>query len=124
MLKYRPRSGSGRIPALRIDQFPAGKIRDLPEKHTFLEHFRWIIISSEYGVSKPDPRSFNSFLQWTRLEREECVFIGDLEANVSSAFRMGWKTIRFHSPERLAAELDKLGVMTGSLAEPRTRERD
>jgi FMN phosphatase YigB (HAD superfamily) len=35
----------------------------LRKKYTFLEHFRWIMISSEYGASKPDPRSFNPFLE-------------------------------------------------------------
>jgi 2-haloacid dehalogenase len=65
------------------------KLRILLKKYTFRQHFRWIIISEEFGVIKPHPRILELFLDQTGLRNDECIFIDDSEANVSSALRMG-----------------------------------
>jgi 2-haloacid dehalogenase len=104
------------IPLYGLTNSSKEKFRILLKKYTFLEHFRWIMISGEFGVIKPDPRIFELFLDRTGLRNEECIFIDDSEANVSSAVRMGWKAILFRSPDQLALELDKIGLKVGSEA--------
>jgi len=101
------------IPLYGLTNSSQEKFGILLKKYTFLEHFRWIMISGEFGVIKPDPRIFELFLDRSGLRNEECIFIDDSEANVSSALRMGWKTVLFRSPDQLAAALDGLGLKTG-----------
>jgi 2-haloacid dehalogenase len=80
-------------------------------KYDFFECFDDILISSTVNLVKPDPRIFEIFLQRIGRRAEECVYIDDSAANVATADRLGFSTIHFESPAKLAAELDRLNVI-------------
>ncbi len=56
--------------------------------------FRLVLVSSEEGVSKPDPRIFDRATQRTGSDAAEIVFIGDkLDTDAEAATRSGMRGI-------------------------------
>ncbi len=72
----------------------------IPELHAagLSDLFDPIIISSDLGYRKPDPRIFELVLKQMELTAEEVLFIGnDMYRDVYGAGKMGMKTIFFKS---------------------------
>jgi 2-haloacid dehalogenase len=80
-------------------------------KYDFFDCFDDILISSTVNLVKPDPRIFEIFLKRIGRRAEECVYIDDSAVNAAAADRLGFSTIHFESPNQLAAELDRVGVL-------------
>lgn len=78
----------------------------------FLNRFDVTVISGEVKMIKPDPRIFELLLEKLGRRADECVYIDDVEANVSAARRLGFRVIHFRSPAQLREELQQLGIMT------------
>ncbi|MBA3711689.1 MAG: HAD family phosphatase [Pyrinomonadaceae bacterium] len=85
----------------------------IQHKHTFLDWFDDIVISGEVRLVKPDPRIYTVLLERIGRRAEECLFIDDSEANIAAALQLGFRVIWFKSPELLAAELCRLGLLIG-----------
>ncbi len=94
-----------------LSNWSAETFRRIRHKHAFLDLFEAIVISGEVKVAKPDPRIYALLLDLVNRPAEECLFIDDSEANVAAASRLGFRTIRFVSPEQLAGELRRLGLL-------------
>lgn len=60
--------------------------------------FDGMLISSDYGVKKPDERFFRILLEKYRVEPENALMIGnDLESDIAGAKRVGLDTFYIHS---------------------------
>lgn len=84
-----------------------GRIR---ARFPFFELFDLIVLSGEVELTKPDPRIFELLLEKTGRAASECVFIDDSEKNIAAATALGFRVVRYMSPEGLARELEELGV--------------
>jgi len=62
-------------------------------KHPLSDLFEKDYYSSEIGLRKPDPASFEYVLNDAGLKAEETLFIDDSDANVESAKKTGMNTI-------------------------------
>jgi 2-haloacid dehalogenase len=80
-------------------------------RYQFLDWFEAIVISGEVQLVKPDPRIYQVLLRRIGRQAPECCFIDDSEPNVAAAARLGFKAIRFESPEQLRGELRRLGIL-------------
>lgn len=89
-------------------------IREIIEYHkvhsNFLEYFKDIIVSSDVGILKPDPRIFMHLIEKHKLIPSECIFIDDLEANIASAREIGMKGVLFTDSKSCEHELVEHGV--------------
>ena len=94
-----------------LSNWSAETFRRIRHKHAFLDLFEAIVLSGEVKVNKPDPRIYALLLDKVNRPAGECLFIDDSEANVSAAASLGFKTIRFESPEQLEGELRRLGLL-------------
>ena len=56
----------------------------------FPDMFDAVVISGEVGMRKPEPRIFLHAAQLLGLAPEECVFIDDIQANISAAEQLGF----------------------------------
>ena len=56
----------------------------------FAEMFDAVVISSEVGMRKPEPRIFLHAAGLLGLEPQECIFIDDIRANVTAAEQLGF----------------------------------
>ena len=68
-------------------------------------------MSGEVGMVKPDPRIYRLAIERCRLDAARTVFVDDLAANVEAARAEGLHGLRFTTPERLRADLVKLGAL-------------
>ena len=72
--------------------------------------FDVVVISGEVGMRKPEERIFRHAAGLLGLESAECVFIDDIEVNVSAAEAIGMTAILHRDP---AETLTRLGELLG-----------
>lgn len=74
------------------------------------------LVSAYIGLRKPEAAFFRCALDLSQHQPEECVFIDDREENLEGARQLGIQGIRMTTPERVIAELRRLGVTTDRAA--------
>ncbi|MBO3745033.1 HAD family phosphatase [Streptosporangiaceae bacterium NEAU-GS5] len=72
------------------------------------EMFDAVVISSEVGMRKPEPGIFEHALGLVGLPAEECVFVDDIEANVTAAQSLGLTAIHHTDPVVTIGALEAL----------------
>ncbi len=82
-------------------------IRDIFQRHGLTDLFDAVVISSECGIIKPDPRIFRLAAERLSVHPGEVVFVDDTLANVRAAENVGMRAIVFSSVEGLTEELAK-----------------
>ncbi|MEV7005752.1 HAD family phosphatase [Streptosporangium sp. NPDC051022] len=70
--------------------------------------FDAVVISGEVGMRKPEPRIFEHALGVVALEGPECVFIDDIQANITAAGAFGIVGVHHREPEETITELERL----------------
>jgi len=81
------------------------------DRYDCLQLFDGTIISGEVGLAKPDPRIFELLLQRVHLLAQECLLIDDAAQNIAAAERLGFRTIRFQSPDQLREQLQEMNML-------------
>jgi epoxide hydrolase-like predicted phosphatase len=74
----------------------------------FSDAFDEMIISSEVGMVKPDPRIYQTVLKRLDVAAPDAVFIDDFAHNVDGARAADMQAIHFLNPHQALADLDKL----------------
>ena len=77
-------------------------------REDFPELFDAVVISHEVGMRKPELRIFRHAAELIGLAPAMCVFIDDIEANVTAARECGMTGIWHDNPERTAGQLSAL----------------
>jgi epoxide hydrolase-like predicted phosphatase len=80
------------------------------EKFGVAKYFSNVVISSEVGLSKPDPEIYKYALKLANSLPYESIFIDDLENNLIPAKELGISTILYKDTEQLKKELANNGV--------------
>ena len=103
------------IPGLRstykvglLSNVGRGWIEDFFNKHQLHDLFDEVVLSSEEGITKPNPMVFERTAQRLGLLPEECVMIDDHQENCIGAEAVGMKSILFSTNEALKTELEGL----------------
>jgi len=86
------------------------ELRPILERHNLADLFHEIIISSDVGVSKPDPAIFHLMLERLGVKPHEAIFIDDNPVNIEGAKKVGLHGICFTSADALRKELIVQGV--------------
>jgi 2-haloacid dehalogenase len=94
-----------------LSNWSAEKFPLIRRKYPFFDWFESIVLSGEVQLIKPDPRIFTVFLERICRAPEQCLFIDDAPANISTAQQLGFHTIHFQSSEQLAAGLRRLQIL-------------
>jgi 2-haloacid dehalogenase len=100
-----------RMPLYALTNWSAEKFPVARERFDFLTWFDDILVSGEVGLKKPDPRIFRMLLDRHGLAAEHCVYIDDVERNVTAAAAIGLAALQFRTPERLRDDLAALGLL-------------
>ncbi len=82
-------------------------VSDYP-RHLFPALFDAVVISGEVGMRKPEDRIFRHAARLLGLHPGECVFVDDLEANVTAAEATGMAGVLHREPEATVARLSEL----------------
>ncbi|MFI6292994.1 HAD family hydrolase [Nonomuraea sp. NPDC050790] len=72
------------------------------------EVFDAVVISGEVGMRKPEPRIFQHALGLVGLPGGSCVFVDDIEANITAARGLGLTGIHHRDADTTIAELETL----------------
>jgi epoxide hydrolase-like predicted phosphatase len=77
----------------------------------FPDMFDAVVISGEVGMRKPEPRIFLHTAQLLGVAPEECVFIDDIQANVTAAEQLGFTGVLHSAAADTARQVaDLLGA--------------
>jgi putative hydrolase of the HAD superfamily len=88
-------------------------VSDYP-RHLFGDLFDAVVISAEVGMRKPEERIFLHAAGLLGLAPAECVFVDDIEANVTAAQAVGMTAVLHSDPAATVARLsDLLGLPGG-----------
>ncbi len=77
-------------------------------REVFSELFDAVVISSEVGMRKPEEGIFLHALARLGLAPHQCVFIDDIEANVTAARALGMVGLHHRDPDGTAAAVMEL----------------
>jgi putative hydrolase of the HAD superfamily len=77
-------------------------------RHLFPGMFDVVVISGEVGMRKPEERIFRHAAGLLGLDPATCVFIDDIEVNVTAAEAIGMTAILHRDPPETLARLGEL----------------
>lgn len=80
--------------------------------HEVEEPFQKIFKSYEEQLRKPETAAFENVLSQINAYPHECVFIDDVEENVSVARELGIQGIQYINLDKLRSNLDLMGVIS------------
>ena len=86
-------------------------VEHLEQTYNFWEIFSGAVISCRLNVCKPEPAIYKYLLKTYGLDRENTVFIDDIEANVIAAGKLGIQTITFENAAQCERELTRIGCL-------------
>jgi putative hydrolase of the HAD superfamily len=90
-----------------LSNFPMDIFNEVKTSYSFFRLFDGGIISAEARSTKPDPAIYHFLLEKYGLTPEDCLFIDDLEENVSTAVSLGINGITTHGARNIGALLNK-----------------
>ncbi|GIH22109.1 hypothetical protein Aph01nite_04190 [Acrocarpospora phusangensis] len=70
--------------------------------------FDQVVISGEVGMRKPEPRIFHHALDLIALAPAQCVFIDDIQANITAAEALGIQGLHHTAPTTTITHLESL----------------
>jgi putative hydrolase of the HAD superfamily len=88
-----------------LSNMPASTYEFLSRKHPFFSRFKYLVISGQILLIKPDPAIYKHLVEKTGIVPAESVFIDDVLKNVVAARECGLHAIQFRDPESCRAEL-------------------
>ena len=83
-------------------------LRESITREKMIDAFDHIVISSEVGVSKPDPKIFQIALEQAGVRPNEAAFVDDFYVNIEACEKVGMKGIHFKDAHTALAQLKLL----------------
>lgn len=102
-------------PLFALSNWSAETYPLMVQRFEFLGWFEEVVLSGRENVAKPDPAIFEVLLGRIHHRAQDCLFIDDSEANISTANALGFQTIHFTSPEHLSADLLKRKILAAAV---------
>jgi len=90
-----------------LSNFPMDIFEEISTGYYFFKHFDGGLISAEAKFSKPDSRIYKILLKRYSLIPKECLFIDDIEMNVSAAEALGMNGLVTHGSLEISKEIEK-----------------
>ncbi len=80
------------------------------EERLFLSRWMpWTFVSCDWGLRKPDPRSYTGLLTHLALKPAQVLFVDDNGSNCAAAAELGMQAIVFRDATQLRQELRDFG---------------
>lgn len=83
-------------------------LRSVLQRTGLIKLFDEIVISSEVGLMKPDPKIYKYALKVLGVKAQEAVFIDDSPPRAEGASKVGIKTIVYKDFLQMKSELEKI----------------
>jgi HAD superfamily hydrolase (TIGR01509 family) len=102
---------AGRYQLVLLSDHAPEWINYIQQVHPFLEIFTHQIFSYQLKQTKREPSTFLKVLATIRQQPDQCLFIDDSAANISTAGTIGIKGIQFINSTQLVQELTELSIL-------------
>jgi glucose-1-phosphatase len=89
-----------------LSNFPMDLFEEIKDGYYFFKYFDGGIISAEAKYSKPDNRIYQMLLKKYSLIPEECLYIDDLEVNVTAAEAAGMTGLVTHGALGISRDIE------------------
>ncbi len=99
------------VPVFALSNFGDGSFDICAAEYRFFSEFDRRFISSQLGVTKPDPRFYQIVEDETGINPARLLFTDDLADNIAAAEARGWQGHLFDGPEGWAARLVQAGLL-------------
>jgi 2-haloacid dehalogenase len=93
-----------------LTNWAADTFREARTRFPFLDRPRGVTVSGEIGMIKPDRGIYDHHVRSFGIDPARSLFIDDSRKNVDGAIAAGWQSVLFESPEKLRADLARLGI--------------
>ncbi|HEX7492962.1 MAG TPA: HAD family phosphatase, partial [Bacteroidales bacterium] len=90
-----------------LSNFPIDIFDEVRTGYYFFKYFDGGLISSEVKYSKPDSRIYKILLEKYNLVPQECLFVDDIEINVTTAEGLGMKGIFTKGSPEISETIEK-----------------
>jgi transcription antitermination factor NusB len=90
----------------------SSRLFDDLERSGIEDEFDAVVSSAEIGVTKPDPRAFEAAADRLGLPAERCLFVDDLEPNITGARDCGMTAEVFTGADDLRTLLRDVGLLS------------
>lgn len=80
--------------------------------HNLSQYFDVKLISSKYGIIKPEQESFRKILEMLDVKKGEAIFIDDRQSHVDASNKLGLKAFLYENLKKLKEDLNKIDVIT------------
>ncbi|HMH70458.1 MAG TPA: HAD-IA family hydrolase [Candidatus Saccharimonadales bacterium] len=88
-----------------ISNIGRGWIQDFFDEHQLHDLFEVVVMSSEEGITKPNPLIFERAADRMSVSPDECLFIDDIQANCDGAKQAGMQALLFTTNDQLREAL-------------------
>lgn len=88
------------------------EIAKLNKKRGLFDYFEGAFTSSEMGLSKPDPKSYQKVLDELRIKPQQAIFIDNDQNNVEAAKKIGINGIVYQDINHLKRDFISLDIDT------------
>lgn len=73
-----------------------------------IQDFAPVVISSDVGYSKPNPKIYRLIIDKLGVRPEECIFIDNRKRNIIPAQSLGLKVVLARKPEQVVADVKNM----------------
>jgi 2-haloacid dehalogenase len=101
-----------RIRLVALSNWSAETFPRVRHRLGFLDDFDAVLVSGTVGLIKPDPAIYLLLIERHAVDVRHSMFIDDSTRNVEAAAALGFDAIHFRSPEQLAEDLRRRGLIT------------
>jgi HAD superfamily hydrolase (TIGR01509 family) len=91
-----------------VSNMGRGWIQDFFDEHQLHDIFDVVVLSSEEGITKPNPLIFERTAERLDLLPNECLMVDDRADNCRGATMAGMKAVQFTSNDQLIAALTSI----------------
>jgi putative hydrolase of the HAD superfamily len=92
-----------------LSNMPAGVLRYMRPRFSWLDQFDHLTWSCELGVVKPDPAIYLHTVKKLKVSPDQALFIDNLEKNIAGAEAVGVQAALFANVEQLQSDLGRRG---------------
>jgi FMN phosphatase YigB (HAD superfamily) len=80
--------------------------------HPFSDWFEDGVFSARVSLVKPDDVIYRCAEEKLSMAGHAPVFVDDMQPNIDTAHRQGWRPIRFQTAQQVRAQLCDLGLLS------------
>jgi HAD superfamily hydrolase (TIGR01509 family) len=94
-----------------LSNMPEELAQWIERDHPFADWFEDGVFSARVSLVKPDDVIYRCTEEKLSLSGQAPVFVDDMQPNIDTAHRNGWRPIRFENAQQVRARLCDLGLL-------------